>query len=241
MAEIIDFHSHILPAMDDGSRTGQESVAMLEMQQKQGIRRVLATPHFDARVDTPEVFLRRRAEAVARLDRAVSYCSGLPQVIPGAEVRYFPGMSHCEALEQLTVAGTRTILVEMPFTPWDQAHYRELEGLSKRLGLVPVIAHVERYLGRFQIGEVPQRLAELPVLIQANANFFLRFSTAPRAMAMLKKHQIHLLGSDCHDLVDRPPNLGKAVARIRSRLGEEALEHIAASQNRALPILGSET
>ncbi len=234
MAAIIDFHSHILPAMDDGSRTAQESIAMLEMQQAQGIRRVLATPHFDARVDTPEAFLRRRAEAKTILDNAVSYCSGLPAVTLGAEVRYFPGMSHCDVLETLAIEGTKTILIEMPFTPWEESHYRELEGLKRRLGLLPVIAHIERYLGRFRYSGIQEQLGSMPVLIQANGSFFLRHSTGCKAMRMLKKQQIHLLGSDCHDITTRPPNLGKALDRIRSRLGEEALDNISAWQRRAL-------
>ena len=139
MGAIVDFHSHILPAMDDGSRTPQESIAMLEMEKEQGIDRVLATPHFDARVDIPEAFLRRRAEAKTILDNAVSYCPGLPAVTLGAEVRYFPGMSHCDVLEGLTIEGTKTILIEMPFTPWESSHYRELEGLRGKLGLLPVV------------------------------------------------------------------------------------------------------
>lgn len=234
MGVIIDFHSHILPAMDDGSKTPQESIAMLEMQKAQGIERVLATPHFDARADTPEKFLRRREEAKKRLDNALSFCCGLPDVTLGAEVRYFPGMSHCDALEGLTLEGTKTILIEMPFTPWESSHYRELEGLHRKLGLLPVIAHIERYLGRFRSNGIPERLGNLPVLVQANGSFFLHLATAGKALGMLKKQQIHLLGSDCHDAADRPPNLGKAVDRIRCRLGEDALEHIGYWQRRAL-------
>lgn len=234
MGAIVDFHSHILPAMDDGSKTPQESIAMLEMQKEQGIERVLATPHFDARVDTPEIFLKRREEAKAMLDSACFYCPGLPAVTLGAEVRYFPGMSHCEALEGLAIEGTKTILIEMPFTPWEESHYRELEGLHRKLGLLPVIAHVERYLGRFRSNGIPERLGGLPVLVQANGSFFLHLATAGKALGMLKKQQIHLLGSDCHDTEDRPPNLGMALKKIRSRLGEEALEHIGFWQNRVL-------
>ena len=65
---MIDFHSHILPGMDDGSQTVEESLTLLEMLRAQGVDTVAATPHFYARENSPEVFLRRRREAWERLD-----------------------------------------------------------------------------------------------------------------------------------------------------------------------------
>ena len=56
---MIDFHSHILPAMDDGSKNIEESLQMLRMLQEQGVERVIATPHFYADENPPDVFLRR--------------------------------------------------------------------------------------------------------------------------------------------------------------------------------------
>ena len=64
------------------------------------------------------------------------------------------------------------------------------------------------------------------VLVQANSSFFLHPSTASMAMQMLKNDQIHLLGSDCHNLSNRKPNLGNAVQKIERRLGVAALERI---------------
>ena len=234
MGAIVDFHSHILPAMDDGSKTPQESIAMLEMQKEQGIQRVLATPHFDARVDTPEKFLKRREEAKAMLDSACFYCPGLPAVTLGAEVRYFPGMSHCEALEGLAIEGTKTILIEMPFTPWEESHYRELEGIYIKNGITPIVAHIDRYIRPFHTHGIPERLEQMPVLVQANAEFFLRSSTRNMAMKMLKKDRIHLLGSDCHNLSSRSPDLGDAVELIEQKLGENALAGIQIYQDDVL-------
>ena len=63
MREIIDFHSHILPGIDDGSRNVEESIALLRKEAEQGITHVIATPHFYPQHDTPERFLKRRNEA----------------------------------------------------------------------------------------------------------------------------------------------------------------------------------
>ena len=63
MTVLTDFHSHVLPGIDDGSKSLKESIAMLRMEAEQGIRRVVATPHFYARHDQPERFLARRARS----------------------------------------------------------------------------------------------------------------------------------------------------------------------------------
>ena len=112
--------------------------------------------------------------------------------------------------------------------------YRELEGLHTKQGLLPIIAHVDRYLGRFRTYGIPERLAELPVLVQANADFFLERSTSRKALRMLKEGSIHLLGSDCHNCSARKPNLGQALEVIRKNVGEDPLERIAAYGDAAL-------
>lgn len=223
MSMVVDFHSHILPRLDDGSRSVEESVAMLRMSAEQGIREIVLTPHFYPQRHTPERFLEKRAYACYRLWEQAHMIPGLPDLKIGAEVHYFSQMSHSEELEKLAIEGTSCILVEMPSSPWTEGMYRELAMIPENLGLRPIIAHVDRYLGRFRDYGIPKRLSELPVLVQANANFFLNDS---RAMTMLRNHQIHVLGSDCHNMAERKPNLGPAIDRIVSKLGPDALEWI---------------
>lgn len=218
-----DFHSHILPCVDDGSDSIRMSLDMLRRQAQQGIDRVAATPHFYARHDNPDRFLARRAEAEARLRDAMAAESGLPELVLGAEVHYFPGISHCDVLHELTIDGKRCILIEMPPPPWTESMYRELEGLITRQNLRPIIAHIDRYIRPLRTYRIPQRLGELPVLVQANAEFFLHRSTQRFAMGLLRAGKIHVLGSDCHDLTDRPPNLEAAFHEIHRCCGEEIL------------------
>ena len=156
--------------------------------------------------------------------------SGLPKLSIGAEVYFFHGISESDAITELTIDQKRCILIEMTMPPWTDSMYRELEGLYAKRGLVPIIAHLDRYIGRFRTHGIPERLAELPVLVQANAEFFTERSTASMALRMLKKNQIHLLGSDCHNLTDRKPNLGAALKVIQKRLGDASLDEIRKSQ-----------
>ena len=72
------------------------------------------------------------------------------------------------------------------------------------------------------------------MLVQVNADFFLHWSTARKALRMLKNNSIHLLGSDCHNLRSRTPNLERAVDVIRNRLGDSPLERICSYEQMVL-------
>lgn len=231
---VTDFHSHILPGIDDGSASLEESIAMLRMEAEQGIGHVIATPHFYPQYDTPEHFLQKRERAEAWLREEMAHHNGLPEVILGAEVYFFHGMSESDLLSRLTIGKKRCILIEMPPAPWTEEMYRELEAIWSRRGIVPMIAHIDRYIRPMRTYGILRRLAETPVLVQANADFFLEKATAGMAMRMLRADQIHLLGSDCHNMSSRQPNLGAAVERIRRKLGEDAIERIRGYESKVL-------
>ena len=222
-----DFHSHILPGIDDGSKSVRMSIAMLRRLAAQGITRVVATPHFYAHQNSPEKFFARRDAAESTLRQAMAQVSGLPEVIVGAEVCYFPGMSGTDLLPALTIGSTSYILVEMPHGPWTQGMYRELENIRNRHGLMPIIAHVDRYIKPLQQYGIPNRLYDMEMVVQVNAGFFMDWRTRRLAVKMLENDRIHLLGSDCHNMSDRPPYLAGAMDTIRQKLGKEALLRIA--------------
>ena len=236
MSSIIDFHSHILPRVDDGSASVGESIEMLRIEAAQGISQVIATPHFYARYDTPERFLQKRNESAQKLQEELSRYPELPKVCLGAEVYFFRGMSNSDAILDLTISEKRSILIEMPGVSWTESMYRELELIYTRFGLTPIIAHIDRYIKPFRARQILNSLAELPVRVQANAEFFLNKSTCGLALRTLKKDQIHLLGSDCHDLSDRKPNLGEAIDLIRKRSGDEVLHRIEKYQKESLGV-----
>ena len=223
---MVDFHSHVLPGIDDGSSSVEMSAAMLKLAAEQGTQTMVATPHFYADRNTPAQFLARRQEAVERLQSALQGVVGLPRILLGAEVAYFRGMSDAEALWDLRIADTNYILVEPPLLPWDDRVYEELSGLLTKQNLRPIIAHIDRYLHPLHRRRVLDRLQELPVLLQANASFFSRKLTEKLAIKMLGEGRIHLLGTDCHNRSDRPPNMEDAIEKIEDSLGIEALDHI---------------
>ena len=221
----LDFHSHILPEIDDGSRSVEESIEMLKLEAAQGITHVIATPHFYAS-DAPERFLQRREQARQCLQEEMQNHPGLPRISVGAEVYYFRGISNADILPNLTIEDGSYLLLEMPVDTWTDTMFKEIGNIYLKHGITPVIAHIDRYISPFTARRTLERLSELPVLVQANANFFLRPSTRPMALRMLRRRQIHLLGSDCHDCSTRPPNLGPVYQLIQERLGLVAADFV---------------
>lgn len=224
---LIDFHSHILPGIDDGSASVEESIALLEMEAKQGVTHVVATPHFYAQHDSPENFLRRRAEAKALLDEKLKKHPGLPEISLGAEVYFFHGISDSELLPELTIDNKRFILIEMPFAHWTDSMYSELEAIARQRGITPIVAHVDRYITPLNNHGIPKKLSGLPVLVQANAGSFIKGGfMSSMMMKLLKKDKVHLIGSDCHNITSRPPKIGQAMDAIERKLGNETVERI---------------
>jgi len=223
---IADFHSHILPGIDDGSRNVKQSLEMLRMEARQGVARVVATPHFYPSHDSPERFLARREAAAQALRGAMAQEAGLPEIELAAEVYYFPGISDSDILSQLTIGGNQYILIEMPMPPWSEKMYAELVAVYEKQNLIPVIAHIDRYVAPLQTFRIPQRLAQLPVLVQANSSFFTQKATAGLAFRLLREEKVHLLGTDAHNLTDRAPNMKDALDAIRKKMGTEILQQI---------------
>ena len=163
---------------------------------------------------------------MAELQEAMAKEEGLPEITLGAEVYFFLGMSESDVLNRLTIGTGAHILVEMPFGNWTPEMYRELENIRVRRGIVPIVAHVDRYIRPFHTHGIPKRLAELPVLVQANTEFFLDRSTSSMAMRMLKADMIHFVGTDCHNLTTRKPNMDQALQKIQKKLGQSVLDRL---------------
>ena len=223
---VIDFHTHILPFVDDGSDSLETSLEMLRMLNEQGVKRVVATPHFYANHDLPENFLEKRAEAKNKFLKYIEAYDNLPDVSVGAEVYFFEGISVCEYLSDMAIENTKYIMVEMPFKHWSDRNLQELAGIYQKRGLTPIIAHIDRYIRPFGYKKLFDRLENLPVIIQVNASFFTNKATRRFALSLFRQGRIQLIGSDCHNLTSRKPNISEALQIIERFLGNKAISHI---------------
>lgn len=211
-----DFHSHILPNVDDGSQSVEESLLMIKTLAGQGIHRIIATPHFYANDESVNNFLGRRQKAY---DELINAClSDMPTIIQGAEVRYYEGISRLSELKSLCIQGTKLLLIEMPFVKWTEYTLRELVDISSDGGVTLVLAHIDRYL-KFQKSDVWHRLADSGILMQLNSSYVNEFFTSHKAINLFKKGAVHFLGSDCHNMNDRAPDIGRAFNTIEKKLG----------------------
>ena len=221
----IDFHTHILPRIDDGSKNREMSIQMIADTANAGIAYVVATPHFYADQMRIHSFIERRDRAYRviadDLDKA-----GI-RMIPGAEVAYFSGMHRAEDLEKLCFGygNTRIMMLEMPFRAWTANDLDEVEMLI-RGGYHIMIAHLDRFY-QFQTdkGMIPA-LMELPVTIQINAEALLNHKTRGQMLKLFKAGKAHVLGSDCHNITGRPQNIGVVRQIIAEKYGNEKLKQI---------------
>lgn len=241
---MIDFHAHILPGMDDGSRDIEMTEAMLREEARQGVELVVATPHFYADRMSIEGFLDRRAQAQARTERLRRGTeTPLPAVTAGAEVYYFSGIGGAKEVFRLCVENTRALLLEMPFAQWNEDMLRNVETLIEKQGLRPVLAHVERYAAFQKDRRVWERVLALPLTPQINAGSLIKTGGLFRldrkrrfCLNFLRERPDTILGSDCHNMAARAPNLLPGRKEIEAMLGPEALDRVDGAVRQALEL-----
>lgn len=228
-SSVIDFHAHLLPAIDDGSASIEESVQILSAEREQGISAVIATPHFYPEEESLESFLDRRKAARERL-LSVYDADLYPTVYLGAEVAFFAGIGRSRFTSELAVVGTNMILVEMPFARWSETEIDEICFLRDSIGLIPVIAHIERY-AKYQKRGTIEKLMKNGVLLQSNAEYLINPKTSKKAIKQFLSGEIAVLGSDCHNMTSRLPNLAQAINLIEQNEGRFALEQLILLEN----------
>ena len=221
---MIDLHTHILPGMDDGSPDAACSVEMLRRQRAQGVEVVCGTSHYYRRQNSISLFCERRAAAMDRLKEALPRGETLPRVIPAAETAYFSGIGDHPGLERLCIQGTRTLMLEMPFTEWSDLQVEEVSALVLDRRFQVVLVHPERFCASKGNRRKIQQLEQLPVALQVNAGALLLWRTRRLGLELLREAPIPLLASDCHNLTTRVPNLQEGRRVVRQKLGSGFLD-----------------
>lgn len=223
---VIDFHSHILPKMDDGSKSTEMSLRMLDLMAEGGTKLVFATPHFYGHRESPERFFQRREAAWETLSKAMQ--KNQPKVRLGAEVAFYSGLTELDdsTLDALCLEGTDILLIEMPFARWSGYELDVLSALTLDRGYRILLAHFERFESFGIDDELWSRIMELPVQLQMNAETLLPWSKRKKWLSYFQTENMPLLGSDSHNLDKRSPNLHLARKVIAKKLGEDVLSEI---------------
>lgn len=192
---------------------------MLQTMAEHGVGMVCATPHFYAERTGIPAFLARRDRAWQALQQAMG---PLPvQVCLGAEVAYYSGISEEKELEKLCLEGTRTLLLEMPYGEWNSFQIGEVMSLAWDFGFDVVLVHPERLVAGNNNYRWLEKLYDLPM--QVNAGALRHWRTRRGALDILESTSMPLLGSDCHNLASRAPNLWEGRNVIDRKLGARFL------------------
>ena len=228
---MVDFHSHILPGMDDGSKSEKESIDMLG-EYSDRITDVFLTPHFYPDRESPNEFLKRREKSAEVLRNAIEG-KNVPVLHLGAEVGYYEGIHNSEEMEKLVISGSRLLLVEMPFRDWNLRMVDELIELNRRFGIRPVMAHIDRY----NFGQGPNKKAfkhflDNRGLVQVNAEAVMSMLSRMKVVSMIRKGEIHFIGSDAHNMLMRKPNLDAAIDKLIKAKSEDVLKDLDENVNK---------
>lgn len=234
---MLDFHSHILPAIDDGAKDTDESIAMLKMLKEQGVNTVALTPHYIATDESPAEFLARREESFKELKKAIEKENAdVPQLLLGAEVYFYPGLLKMDDIDKLRLQNTNMLLLEMPMARWSEHSIREIIEFANSSGINLVLAHIERYL-KMQRKDIIDTLLDNDIMLQVNASFFNLKKTRRKALKMFRNNEIHFIGSDCHNTKYRPPHIKDALDVIREKFSDDTVNDFIKEQHELIEIM----
>lgn len=206
-----DIHCHILPGVDDGAETMDEAVQMARMAAASGVKTILATPHcnlpFAEEKNYISTNLRDRFVALAQTVRQAH----IPlSILPGAEVFCTPQVPELLDRKQLLgLAGSRYLLVEFFFDESPDFMNDMLDAIAVR-GMIPVIAHPERYDAVQDSIQLPQEWVHQGYILQVNKGSILgRLGHGAELAAdrLLSERLAHLAASDAHSPLTRTPEL----------------------------------
>ena len=219
---ICDIHCHILPGIDDGSRNWDMTLQMVQQSWDAGVRTMIATPHY---LPWRE---RLRGETVLSLveeaRKKVASELGIEMtILPGEELYYHSGL--LEELEQgkaLTMAGSRYVMLEFA----EDAPYSEIRMAVQRFQRSPwkpILAHIERY-GALRKKQHLEEILTMNAQLQSNAEEMQRglFDSTKRWLRKCyDARYISYIGSDAHDVTDRPPLSEENLKWFRENIDKE--------------------
>jgi protein-tyrosine phosphatase len=225
---MIDIHSHILPGIDDGASSLEESLAMARIAVDDGIRVMVATPHVITGLypNTREAILT----ATEKLQRVLRENDVSLSILPGAEYHLEPDLPKWMARgELLTVndAG-RYLLVELPAALVPEYTGKVFYELQLQ-GVTPIIAHPERNIDFAREPGLLHELVSHGALVQITAGSLtglMGSEAAATARTFLKQGCVHFIASDAHATGDRAPVLSDAAREAVRLAGEEEAQNL---------------
>lgn len=227
----IDFHSHILPGMDDGSRDVTMSEIMLKNEKKQGIILTALTSHYFKDKESTNNFVQRREESYNELMKVYSE-EKMPSLIMGAEIEMYRGMSE-DDLSLLCLGGTNILLCEMP--PYPEIFIADELSELVCQGYVPMIAHFERYFSTYREKDLRDILQVEGCIFQINIYSMANKRIRKKVFKIAEEGFDFVLGTDAHNLTTRTTNVDRSI--LSGRPGKRFTASVEENENTLLEVL----
>ena len=198
----VDLHSHLLPGLDDGVQSLEESMEIIRLLAQHGFRKVITTPHVMSDFYPNES--KDIREKCAQLSESVKQ-EGIPVIVEAAAEYYLDEifLERIAKGSEFLTFGKNYLLFETSFIN-EPTFLKEAIFRMNTLGYQPVLAHPERYM---YLASDPKRIEDLlnmQVLFQINLNSVTGYySSASKKLAvqLMEKGLVHFVGSDCHNIV----------------------------------------
>ena len=220
----IDIHSHILPGVDDGAKTIDDSIDLLRQEKENGVTSVVLTPHFYPDYDTFDDHYTNILTAFKTLKKECED-KDLPDIYLGSEVQYFTGISRCEILDKLCISGTNYLLLELPFlTPITPTMLEEVKRIDRDLGITVIIAHIERYCNDHLFKKLIDLVKNGDIKAQINADSVLHPVFQKTILKLLKKGIISYIASDTHSVKERPVLIKDSISFLKQKYYPQVIQ-----------------
>lgn len=221
---LIDLHTHILPGIDDGARNEGEGETMLRSLLAQQTECVVLTPHFSPDKMPLDAFVKQRQRAFDRLCRCPD--TDVSVLVLASETLLSQSLFSYEDISPLCING-KYLLLELPFETVFSKHIcNQIMKVSYQYGVTPILAHIERYPHLMRHPKILDELIENGMLTQINVSSLATFRKRRHIWRLIRSGRVHLLGTDCHHPVTRPPEFRKWTDLLESHLGKDTLEQL---------------
>ncbi len=219
---MIDIHAHILPGVDDGAKSMEQSIEMIKKEIADGVDAIILTPHIQSTVSKYEPSYN--LEIFENLKEEVKKLRLKIDLYLGAETFY---RSHIKTdFKSVAMGSSNYILVE--FSPYRETPIEEIVYDLTRMGFIPIIAHVERYA--YLGPEDFINIKKTGTLLQVNTLSVLGFDhkNVKKSIVqyLLKNQLIDFISTDTHNMDTRPPNMKDAYDELKKHHDEIYLNQI---------------
>lgn len=221
---MVDIHSHILPSIDDGPKTFEESQELVRLQFDDGIDTAVATPHFNPDEDNLDDFLNKRAESYEKLSAKLANCNNFKIKI-ASEVLLHPQLLQLPLKTQLCIEGTSFMLTELPWDYWPEWVNDVLFKLQLE-GITPILSHAEKYSPVLKEPNKLYKLVSKGILVQVNATSIIKSDSNKKVFELIKHRLVHFIATDAHSANLRPPQMKTALHILEKKFGSELIKYL---------------